>query len=79
MDFRSVKRSHEKFKSVRETNLGKRIGRVTPYQFTRLCGDGGWRIEYGVSKFLVAKGSAWSIVEGKAIFEMLTKQYWKKP
>jgi hypothetical protein len=77
VDFRSVKREHDKFRSKNETSRGNRMGMFTPYKFSRKK-DGSWRIGYGLSSFLVAYGSAWSIDEGMAILDMLKKQYWRK-
>jgi hypothetical protein len=68
---------HEKYKRIHDTCRGDRIGFITPYRFVRKS-NGDWRIGYGISNYLVAYGSAWSINDGMAMFDMLKKQYWRK-
>ena len=43
---------------------------IGQYHWSR--SNGGWRIGFGVSNFLLAEGSGWSIEFGEALYETLT-------
>ena len=59
---------------------GKYTGAVTPYRFRRVDNKGcmEWRISYGLSGFLLAYGSQWSVPYGKRILRHLEDDYWKR-
>lgn len=46
----------------------------TPYTWL-IKSDGGWRIGYGVSNFLIVEGSGWSILYGREILLHLKKNH----
>lgn len=56
-------------KPIRKHTKGRFTKGVTPYHLTGH--NGGWRIGFGASSFLVAEGSGFSRQHGKNFFRML--------
>lgn len=62
-------------KPIREHAPSKRYGGVmTPYQWTR-DEAGGWRIGFGPSSFLVAKGPGVSVAVGEGLYRQLESEW----